>query len=437
MLPLISLLSSAAAVQSVGISLWQHRLAMRFPLHGDDPFTAALSHPFPGITLLKPLKGADGETQKNLESWLTQDYPGPVQILFGVASEQDPVVEIVEGLLKQHPTLNARLIVCPPNGAANPKVSTLLQLFPKAAHDVLVISDADVRVPNRLLREIQQGLTQPGVGLVHCLYRIANPTTLPLKLEALAVNADFWAQVVQAQSLGMLDFALGAVMGISRPVLQEIGGFARIANFLADDFQLGNAVAKTGRRNALTSVVVECFGKPSGWKETWLHQLRWTRTVRICKPMPFFLSLLGNATLWPVLWACLHANHTGAWIALLSWICLRCVLARQRKLKLAGSHSSLESTWLSPVQDLVQSALWLFAQFGNQVHWRGKNYKVLAGGRMVEIHPHTPRAHSGKTTASMSAASNSLSQTEPRDSRPAEPTLPSREKSEILEGSRR
>ncbi|HEY5913906.1 MAG TPA: glycosyl transferase, partial [Verrucomicrobiae bacterium] len=67
---------------SLILLLWQWLAAWRFPLHRRVR-TPSYS---PGVTLLKPLKGCDPSTEACLRSWFTQDYPGPVQILFGVAS---------------------------------------------------------------------------------------------------------------------------------------------------------------------------------------------------------------------------------------------------------------------------------------------------------------------------------------------------------------
>ena len=71
-----------------------------------------------------------------------------LQILFGVASRQMiRCVPLVRKLLKEFPAIEAQLIVCGPLAGTNLKVSKLMQLEPLAKYDVLVISDADVRVP--------------------------------------------------------------------------------------------------------------------------------------------------------------------------------------------------------------------------------------------------------------------------------------------------
>ncbi len=377
-------LAGALAVQSVGISLWQHVAATRFRFQRGEPELPS-GFAFPSITLLKPLKGCDPETRKNLESWFTQDYPGELQILFGVASAKDPAFATVENLLRKYPHRKAELLVCPPCDACNPKVSTLIQLNKHARGNLIVISDADVRAPRPLLRHLTATLSQPGVGLAHCLYQMANPTELAMRMEAMGVNGDFWAQVTQARSLGMIDFALGAVMALRREVLEEIGGFQRIADYLADDYKLGSLVSSTGRRIELCRIVVDCFSPSEGSNEVWRHQLRWTRTIRICKPGPFLLSILGNATLWPLCFLAASVFSSVGCAAFAVWLSIRILLLQSRARRLSGDSSRPTDAWLAPAHDLLQVVLWAAAQFGNRVTWHGKTYGVLAGGKMVPI----------------------------------------------------
>src|SRR5437667_10290840 len=136
-----------------------------------------------------------------------------------------------------------------------------------AKHDVFVISDADVLVPPDFLTNLVAPLQTAGetLGLINCFYRLANPTTLAMQWEAVAINADFWSQVLQAQSLKPIDFALGAVMVTGRKQLQEIGGFAALVDCLADDYQLGNRLARRGYGIVISPVVVECWSAPMGW----------------------------------------------------------------------------------------------------------------------------------------------------------------------------
>jgi ceramide glucosyltransferase len=374
---------AALALLSLALALWQWLAARRFPLHrraADFSFS-------PAITLLKPLKGCNETTDESLQSWFNQNYAGRTQILFGVADANDPVCKIVRELIEKNPGHDAQLVVCNRLSGANAKVAKLVQLEKLAKHDLILVSDADVRVPPDFLANIAAPLRDPEIGLVNSFYRLANPATTAMRWEAIAINADFWSQVLQAASLKPPDFALGAVMLTRRKLLEEIGGFNVLANCLADDYQLGHRIAKNGHRIALCPVVVECWDEPMNWSEVWKHQLRWARTIRVCQPLPYFFSILSNATVWPLLWlvvslispATLYAPPAAA-----ACLLIRICLAQNLQRRLVQSRDSIAPPWLVPVKDLLQAAIWFGAFTGNRVEWRGQQMKLRRDGTLVE-----------------------------------------------------
>src|SRR5207245_4038196 len=132
---------AALALLSLALMLWQWVVGRRFPLH-----QRVSAHSFPpAVTLLKPLKGFDQETERCLRSWFAQDYTGRVQILFGVASADDPVCEVVRKLQLDFAGIDSQLVVCGPLRGANAKVAKLVELERLAKHELLIVSDADVR----------------------------------------------------------------------------------------------------------------------------------------------------------------------------------------------------------------------------------------------------------------------------------------------------
>ena len=377
------------ALLSLLLLLWQWVAGLQFPLHQRaKQFPAA-----PGVTLLKSLKGCDPATGDCLRSWMIQDYAGPVQILFAVAAADDPVCQAVRALLAEFPAVDAQLIVCGPLTGTNSKVAKLIQIERLARHELLVISDADVKVPPDFLQNVLVPLAQPEVGLVNCFYCLANPSTPAMQWEAVAINADFWSQVLQAENLKPLDFALGAVMSTRRQQLKDIGGLAGLADCLADDYQLGNRIARGGHRIVLSPVVVECWSRTMDWAEVWKHQLRWARTVRVCQPLPYFFSILSNPTVWPLVWLVVEpSSYSLAFFVL-------CLLARiltarhlqhrllayRSKIENQKSKISLAPLWLAPLKDLLQTAIWLGAFLGNRIEWAGRKMTLRPDGTLQPI----------------------------------------------------
>jgi ceramide glucosyltransferase len=370
------------AVLSFLLTLWRWVASERFPLHRRASGPDAL----PGLTLLKPLKGCNAETKRCLRSWFTQQYPGPVQILFGVASPDDPVCGVVRELLAEFPGADARLVVCGENLGVNGKVSTLRQLEAHIRHPLIMVSDADVEVSGDFAATVAPLLAAPGAGLVNCFYRLANPATAAMRWEAVAINADFWSQVLQARSIAPVDFALGAVMSLPAARLRQIGGFAPLADHLADDYELGRSIARAGGRIEFSSAVVDCREAPAGWKEVWKHQLRWARTIRVCRPLPYFMSVLGNATVWPLLWLLL-GKHPAALPFCLAALLFRMASAARQQKRLTQSSVHPAWWWLPPVKDLLDVLLWAAAFRGNDIEWQGERYRVLAGGKLVADQP--------------------------------------------------
>jgi ceramide glucosyltransferase len=376
----LKIILGGLAVLSFLLLQWQWLVALRFPLHrriADQEFA-------PGVTLLKSLKGVDDSTEECLRSWFVQSYPAPVQILFGVASAEDPVCNVVRKLLKEFPNVDAELKVCGQLAGTNAKVSKLIEMERLAKHEVLIISDADVRVPQDLLRNVVVPLRDEKVGLVNCFYRLANPSTTAMQWEAIAINADFWSQVLQSQSLKPLDFALGAVMATRRAQLKEIGGFEALRDCLADDYQLGNRVAQLGHKIALCPVVVECWSFPMDWVAVWKHQLRWARTIRVCQPVPYFFSILSNSTLWPLLW--LMVNPTFKVFAVsCGFAVFRVLAALNLQARLTRARPPLANMCLVPAKDLLQTAIWFCAFAGNRVEWRGRRMRLRRDGTLEKL----------------------------------------------------
>jgi ceramide glucosyltransferase len=377
------LLAFLAAV-SLALTIWQIAVAARFPLHrrsGEPEFG-------PAISILKPLKGCDAKTRECLRSWFTQNYTGDIELLFGVASEQDPVCEIVRDLMREHPACPAHLIVCDRTLGPNAKVSKLACLERLAIHDVVCVSDADVWVPPDFLANAIAPLGDAGVGLVNCFYRFATPANLAMRWEAFAVNADFWSQVLQSLSLRPMHFALGAAMLMPRARLLAIGGFEQLADHVADDYQLGNRIMRQGARVVVSPMVVECRTGPVRFGEVWTHQLRWARTIRVCQPWPFFCSVIGNGSLWPLLWAVARPgwpSFAGAGLCL----AVRWAAGVYLEGKMTGKHHVFTGG-LAVAKDLLQFAIWALAFASRKVSWRGVDYHVKPGGKLVRISDGTP-----------------------------------------------
>jgi ceramide glucosyltransferase len=378
---MLSAILGTVAVVSAGINVWQWWAAGRFPLHRrtfQSPVAPNGPAP-PGVTLFKPLKGADEETRGCLESWFAQEYRGPVQMLFGVADGNDPVCEIVRELQHRFPDRDSQLIICNPILGANAKVSTLTYLQREAKHPFWIVSDADVFAPPELLEEMIARFAPTEVGLVNCFYKLSPAKTIPMIWENIGANADFWSQVCQSNSMKPMNFALGAVMGVRRGAIEMIGGFKPLLNQLADDYQLGRRLADSGRKIELCNVVVECREHTKSFVNVWKHQLRWARTIRVCQPGPYFGSILSNTTIWALLWMAVSPLNNIAPLCLI----LRTVTAVHNEFRLTRRFADAFESIFAFAKDLLQFAVWLCAFTGNSVVWRGEKFLIKKSGDLI------------------------------------------------------
>lgn len=375
-----SVIGGLAVLASV-LLLWQWTVARRFPLHQ----ASAPAVPAPSVSLLKPVHGADPSLERCLESWLRQAHPAAFEVLVGVHRPDDPAVAVVQSVLARHPGVDARLVVCPDRPGLNHKACTLARLEELARHDVVVVSDADVLARPGLLASVVGPLALQGVGLANCLYRNPEPVGGARAWEALSLNVDFWSQVLQSRSLAPQDFALGAVIALRRSDLLAIGGFRGLVDQLADDFHLGRRVYQRGLRIELATMVADCIEAPATAREVWGHQVRWARTIRACRPVPFFLSILSNGSLWAagaLAMALVVGWSPWPWAGLLVVRASVAASLHRRMCPELPIGAGILRVW---PKDIASALVWAAAFLGNTVEWRGRRFRVRPGGTLREL----------------------------------------------------
>jgi ceramide glucosyltransferase len=333
----------------------------------------------PPVTVMKPLRGSGVELYANLESFCRQDYPA-YQIVFGVAEPDDPAVDIVRRLQRAFPNRDLVLSVGT-RTAANGKIGNLLQMMEHAAHDLLVLSDADVRVEPEYLRTMVRPLQEPSVGLSTCLYRARGTVGLATALESLFVNTDFVPMTLIGNWLGIRS-AYGASIAIKRAVLDAIGGLEVVADQLADDYVLGQRAMAAGYELAVLPYMVETILDAVTLREVWRHQIRWARTYRTVQPLGWFMAIVTHLTTWAVLfWLATGGTPLAQWTLLAALgarlLGLGVLMFRLRERETARQF------WLLPAKDLAVTAIWMASWLGRDVEWGGRRFRVEPDGRLV------------------------------------------------------
>lgn len=336
----------------------------------------------PGVTLLKPLRGAEPGLEAKLASFCEQDYPAPVQILFGVQDARDAAVAVVERLIAERPKRDLQLVVSTQPAGPNPKVATLIGLQPHIRHPVVVLSDSDVTVAPDYLARTAAALAQPGVGLVTCLYRGVPVPGLWSRLASMAVDYQFLPDVLLGLALGLARPCFGATIALRRETLERIGGFEAFVAQLADDYAMGAAMRATGLSVAIPHWVLDHACPETSLGELWRHQLRWARTLRAVDAPGYAGRVITNPLPLALLAACLGGP------APLTLATVAAALVCRLVLQLQVDHTLRLNTkrwWLGPASDLLAFAVFAASFFVEVVSWRGRRYRVRADGTLVPL----------------------------------------------------
>jgi ceramide glucosyltransferase len=333
-----------------------------------------IAQELPPISVLKPLAGVDQGLETNLRSFFDQDHP-EFELLFAVREADDPAISVVQALQKQFPARASRLIVTGEPPYPNAKVFSLDRMLAAARHDLLVMSDSDIRIAPGFLTALAREFADPNIGLATCPYRAVAGRSLWSNLEAEGMNTDFLAGLLVARMIVGVKFAVGPTLAARKSVLAKIGGFNTLKNYLAEDFVLGKFAAQAGFGVILSRNIVEHHIGSEPWSVNAAHRLRWVRSTRrsrrlgyigqlLTHPLPLALIVCALAPAW---WPALVT--AAAFRGLAAWSTSRWILhARPR--------------WhLVILQDILSFAFWLAGFFGNTIVWRGRRYYLHSDGR--------------------------------------------------------
>jgi ceramide glucosyltransferase len=337
----------------------------------------------PPVTVLKPIMGADENTYLNLKSFIDQDYP-VCQLVFGMADENDPARAVVERLVREYPEKELAMAITGRSDYPNRKVGNLAGMYPLAKYDILIIADSDMRVGPDYVKEVSSCFLDGSVGLVTCLYRGSDPENVGAAFEALTINTDFTPSVAMALRVEGLSFALGATMAVRRDALLKIGGFEALKDYLADDYMLGNKVKAAGFELRMSQYVVDSVEGRGSLAGYFMHQLRWGRTYRVCRPVGYFFYVLTKGTFFAAAFLVASGFSALGWAVLLTELALRYSQAFfiDSRLRPRGVRRFY---WLLPVKDLAAAAIWALSFTGKVVKWKDSQYEVDKEGRMNRV----------------------------------------------------
>lgn len=336
----------------------------------------------PSVTLLKPLHFDSPGLERDLDTFLSQDYEAPIQIVFGVQNANDPAIAIVEHLKARHPTIDIELVIDTRAYGHNAKISNLINMVERARNEIIVLSDSDISVSRDWLSKLVGELLQPGVGAVTCPYTGLAGASAWSTLAAMGTSYDFLPSVVFGTWWGIAHACLGSTIALRKATLAQIGGFEAFRDFLADDYEMGRAIRHRGLRVAVLPYAVSHRCTEQSIAELLSHELRWSRTIRVLRPFEHF----GTLVTYPIPLALSAMTLLGGGFfgiaAVIATIGARIVLKSSVERAFKTCAGPL---WLMPIRDIISFAVFLLSFFGQKVAWRGARYAVRPSGAMSQL----------------------------------------------------
>ena len=329
----------------------------------------------PPLSILKPIYGLDRETYENYASFCRQDYP-QFELLFCVSDNSDPALPVIQKLIQDFPDRSIRLLIGSDPLGASDKVNKLCRLVREARHEIVIVTDSDVRVDPGYLRAIAAPFRDPAVGGVTCLYRGLTDGGFGADLEAIGNSTDFAAGVLVNWLGGKIDFMLGAMMATTKKYLAEIGGFEAIVDYFCDDFELGNRLAAKGRRIELSTFPVAIVYPHETFAQAFRHQVRWNLSIRYSRPAGHLGLIFTQGLPWTILAIILAPTTAIALAYLAAYIVLRSEMARNVGVWGMQDRALHSKKAMLPVRDAFAFVVWLASFFPQRIHWRGKEFYV-------------------------------------------------------------
>ena len=333
------------------------------------------------VSILKPIRGLDPDAYTNFTSFCRLDYP-EYEILFCVDSDSDPVLPVIEKLAREFPQRSIRVLFGSGRVAANDKVAKLARMASEARHELLVISDSDVRVEPDYLRTVVAPLADPKVGAVTCFYVPVDDRTFVHSLQSIGMVSDFYPGILVAWQLDGVKFALGPTIATTRTHLASFGGYAAIENRPADDLLVGRLIAERGYEVKLLDYSVVTVPDYGSLSDLFHKRLRWIVVMRHMRPLGHLGLIFTFGLAWSLLAVATHPSPTAALGYLGSYLALRLAMVW-----LVGIHGLKQrALWqkmpLIPLWDAMAFSIWLISFARKSIRWRDQDY-IIREGQLV------------------------------------------------------
>jgi ceramide glucosyltransferase len=339
----------------------------------------------PALTICKPLKGLEEELEQNLESVFTQVYPGRLAIVLGSLEPDDPALEVARRVARRHPDVPSRVVAGGPPFGHNPKVTNLANLLRHTRTELVLFSDANVRVGSRYVAQVVAELQASGAALLTSLVAGVGEKSAGAAMDNLHLTAFVSPAMCFALQAARITCVVGKTMLLRRSDLEEIGGLELVKDVLAEDFVLGEAYQKAGKRVLLSATPVQNVNIEQTVDRFMSRHARWLRMRAVISMPGMVADLAANPVAMGVLAVVVSGFDPRLALALAGIFAAKPFFDGLAVRRLRGTPMAVRHLLLTPVKDLLVAAVWPYALLSRSVEWRGVRMHIGRGSRVIPV----------------------------------------------------
>jgi ceramide glucosyltransferase len=339
------------------------------------------------LSVLKPIKGGEEQLEQNLRSFFEQRYAAPWELVFSSTESADAGIALAKRLAAEYPAVRVRFVHADPHFGNNPKVSNLAGALRAAEHDLILQTDANVRVRPGYLEDVVREYRARGAALLGGLIAGASERSLGAALENIQLTTFSTPGICLAYHLAGIPCVIGKSIAYRRSELEALGGLAIVKDVLAEDYVLGEHYVRAGKRVLLSRHVVENINVESSVARFLGRHSRWLKMRVTVHLGGFVADLTSNASLFSLLAAALSGFEPSllALYALVVSYKLRVDSAMIERLR--GQPMALRHRLCMPLRDLILPLLWCHALVSRTTEWRGERFRLGPGSRLTPLAP--------------------------------------------------
>ncbi|MFK7992008.1 MAG: glycosyltransferase [Sandaracinaceae bacterium] len=330
----------------------------------------------PPVSMLKPIKGCEEGLADNLRTFFAQDYPAPIEVVFATTEPDDAALPVARAVAAEFPDVTTKFVFSDPNFGLNPKVANLEGALRGASHELVLQSDANVRVrPDYLRRVVSEMIAEDGHLLSSMVVGVGERS-----VGATLHNLQLSAFIAPGCCFALHFFGIACVIGKSmlfrKSDLEEVGGLGLVRDILAEDYVLGRHFQRAGKKVLLSTTTAENVNVDATVESFLARHVRWLKMRATIHVPGFVADLVANSTALSLLAFLTSGFDPFFGVVLIAHALVKATADVYLLGRTRGTPMRWRHRFLAPLRDILMMAIWPWAAFSRSIEWRGSRLRL-------------------------------------------------------------